>query len=554
MTEIKTYQALAKAFVDEGTTAHFTLLGDGNMHFGTSMARDFGIETIHARHEHCAISMAMGYARTTGEVGVSSVTLGPGFTQITTALTAAVRSRTPLVILVGDKASYELWNIQDFAQAPMVQACGAHHIEIRSLESAHDAVRNAFYVARYERRPVVLTVPADLIMKPFPQTRAYVPSHVAVPQLDPVLPHPHAIEQAAVAIRQARKPIIIAGRGAISDEAAHQTRRVAQQSGALLATTLLANGLFDGDPYSIGIAGGFSNEIARELFAESDLVIAVGASLSHHTMDGGKLFPNARVIQIDTSPQGISQGLKAADLHVQADSAIALAALADRLESDGAKLTGLRTDEMKKRIIEGTPDNAEYPVPPLTVDPRKAVAEINQVIPKDWNIVGGSGHSFFFSVAYLRGREPKHYLAIREFGAIGSSLSYAIGVATARKDGGVVLFDGDGGTLMHVQELETIRRHGLRLLIVVLNDGAYGTEVHKLNAEGVDPGECIFGRADFAAIAKGFGLHGETVAEDGKFASLFDKYGEHGTAEVWDINVAETVVAPYRRPERLKAH
>ena len=103
----------------------------------------------------------------------------------------------------------------------------------------------------------------------------------------------------------------------------------------------------------------------------------------------------------------------------------------------------------------------------------------------------------------MRGRRPENYHVIREFGAIGNGISLAIGVAAARKDGKTVLFDGDGGFLMHVQELETVRRHGLKLLFVVFNDGAYGSEIHKLRADGIDDSGSIFGRTDLAADRQG---------------------------------------------------
>ena len=111
----------------------------------------------------------------------------------------------------------------------------------------------------------------------------------------------------------------------------------------------------------------------------------------------------------------------------------------------------------------------------------------------------GSGHHLGFHTV-MRGFEPTRYHCMRDFGAIGNSISYAIGVAAARKNGKVVLFEGDGSLLMHIQELEAVRRHGLKLLFVIANDGAYGAEIHKLRHEGIDDTGAIFGRpVDFKA-------------------------------------------------------
>ena len=135
-------------------------------------------------------------------------------------------------------------------------------------------------------------------------------------------------------------------------------------------------------------------------------------------------------------------------------------------------------------------------------------------------------------------------MTIREFGAIGNGISFAMGVAAARPDRTVVLFDGDGSLMMHVQELETIRRHGLNILIVVMNDGAYGSEVHKLRSEGMPEDGAVFGYCDFAAIARGFGLGGETVKNLQDVPALVKSFGSGRGAAIWDFHVSDKVVSP----------
>src|SRR5260370_8550679 len=158
---------------------------------------------------------------------------------------------------------------------------------------------------------------------------------------------------------------------------------------------------------------------------------------------------------------------------------------------------------------EEAADAGEFPMEPGLLDPRRAIDELDRVIPKDYDCVSGSGHQSYFH-STMRGRRPENYHAIRDFGAIGNGISLAIGVAAAKNNGKVVLFEGDGSLLMHIQELETIKRHRLKLLICVLNDGAYGAEIHKLRADGVDDSAAIFGRTDLAPIAKGFALREPT--------------------------------------------
>ena len=161
-------------------------------------------------------------------------------------------------------------------------------------------------------------------------------------------------------------------------------------------------------------------------------------------------------------------------------------------------------------------------------------------------MVNSSGHcSFFF--AQMPSRPQERFLTIREFGAIGNGISFAMGVAAAAPDRTVVMFDGDGSLLMHVQELDTIRRHGLNILIVVLNDGAYGSEIHKLRAEGLSDRGAVFGRPDLAAIARGFGVGGETVADLSALPALVARFSESGGAAVWDVPISDRVVSPVIR-------
>jgi thiamine pyrophosphate-dependent acetolactate synthase large subunit-like protein len=129
-----------------------------------------------------------------------------------------------------------------------------------------------------------------------------------------------------------------------------------------------------------------------------------------------------------------------------------------------------------------------------------------------------------------------------------------MGVAAAKNHGKVVLIEGDGSLIMHIQELETIRRHGLRLLICVLNDGAYGAEIHKLRMDGLDDSGAIFGRPDYESIAKGFGLRGTNVTDLGMLPSLMKAYDAQGTAEIWNIPISDQVTSPSMRRIKTRGH
>ena len=144
-------------------------------------------------------------------------------------------------------------------------------------------------------------------------------------------------------------------------------------------------------------------------------------------------------------------------------------------------------------------------------------------------------------------RSNERFLTIREFGAIGNGTSFAMGVAAARPDSKVVLFDGDGSLLMNIQEMETISRHQMKILIVVMNDGAYGSEVHKLRSEGLSEEGSVFGYTDFASVARGFGLDGHTVTDIAQIPALVETFKQSSKGAVWDMRVSDKVVSRITR-------
>jgi thiamine pyrophosphate-dependent acetolactate synthase large subunit-like protein len=525
------------------------------MHWATVLAERHGVRTIHARHEHCACEMASAYAHVTGRVGVASVTHGPGVTQIMTALTTAARGDIPLIVLASEAPTTAAWTIQQIDQAPLVRACGVEYIQIQSVNHALDRVREAFCVAQYERRPVVLGVSDDLQRARIHNTPRYVPSSAFIPRNPPCPPDDGSVCAVAELIASAERPIILAGRGVMLADAKSEVLELAERSGALLATTLPARGLFDDDAFSIGIGGGWSSDLATELFANADLVIAIGASLSGFTTHFGRLYPKARVIQIDASPRAVRHNRTVASVHLRADARLGVGAINKRLErptAAGNKI-GYRTQEIASRLkpAASTPDK----LPDGTIDPRRAVQEINRAVPKDWFLVGGSGHCAYFTATNTQGRPPELYASIRHFGAIGSGLSHAIGIAVARNDRKVLLIDGDGSLIMHVQELETIARHNIQMLIVALNDGAYGSEVHKLRMDGVSDRQVRFGRPDFASIARGFSLRGARITDLSEIETRFQEHLRGTQTEIWDIPISGDVLStPFEREAREKQH
>jgi len=534
------YDVLAKAFIQEGVGTCFALMGDANMNWAARLAQQ-GCRMVYVRHEHCAVGAAMAYARKTSEVGVATVTCGPGVTQLITALPAAVRAHLSVVVFAGEAPLRSSWYNQGIDQAPLITATGAAYHPLHLPERMPVAIRDAFLQARRERRPVVIGIPFDLQERPWdgPETLP-TPSGQLLPRPSPIPPHPDDVAKAAQLVKAAERVVVFAGLGAVEAKAGPACRALAAKTGGLLTTTLPARGLFHDDLYCIGITGSFSTEVGLEYLAQADLVIAVGHSLAYHAGGGGQLFRNAKMLHIDIDPRALRQGQEVARHHLRADARLGVEALTAALP---ARTTMWRTEAMAARIRDSKPDSHVFEIEPGLLDPRDAVEALEKALPADWELVNSSGHcSWFF--AQMPSRPQDRFLTIREFGAIGNGISFAMGVAAARPDQPVVLFDGDGSLMMHVQELETIKRHRLNILIIVMNDGAYGSEVHKLRAEGMPEDGSVFGRPDFAAIARGFGLDGKNVKRLDDLPKLLEEFAASGGAAIWDFHVSDKVVSP----------
>ena len=543
MSGFKTYEVLASAFRQEGVDTCFALLGDANMNWATALG-SLGTRMIYVRHEHCAVAAAIAYARKSGDVGVATVTCGPGLTQVLTALPAAVRARLPLVVFAGEAPLSSAWYNQGIEQAPFIRAAGANYHTLHHLARMPQAIRDAFLEARTTSRPVVVGVPFDLQERDWEGDAALpTPSTDLVPRVGPTPPNPQDVERAVERIAASGRIVVLAGMGAVAAGAGPACRRLAERLDAMLATTLPARGLFHEDPFCLGVAGGFSTAFGWSTLGEADLVIGVGTILAQHATAGGKLFGQAHVLQLDIAPLAVSQGRVAAHTHVRSDARLGVEALLALIEARPPKW---RSAEMARLIRESPADPAHFEVEPGLHDPREVVAALEAALPQEWEMVNSSGHcSYYF--AQMPSRAQARFLTIREFGAIGNGVSFAMGVAAARPHSTVVLFDGDGSLMMHVQEMETIRRHGLKVLVCVLNDGAYGSEIHKLRHDGLPDDGAVFGRPDFASVARAFGIAGERVCDLSVLPALVERFRQSGGAAVWDFPVSDQVVSPVIR-------
>jgi thiamine pyrophosphate-dependent acetolactate synthase large subunit-like protein len=383
---------------------------------------------------------------------------------------------------------------------------------------------------------------------------ASAPPAVAAP-VTRVRPAAEAVAAAADLLADARRPVIVAGRGAVLAGARRPLEDLADLTGALLATSALGNGLFTGNPYALGISGGFASPVAAELLREADLVLAAGASLNMWTTrHGGLIGPSARVVQVDCEVDAIGAH-RPVDLGFVGDVAETATELVAVLEARGYAGTGYRSPEIAARIAAGAWRHQPYEDAGSgdRVDPRTLSIELDRILPPERLLAIDSGHFMGWPAMYIDVPDPQGFVFTQAFQSIGLGLASAIGAAVARPDRLTVAALGDGGALMAAGEIETVGRLGLPMLVVVYNDAAYGAEVHHFGPVGEPLDIVTFPDTDIAALGRAVGTEGVTVRRVEDLAAVERWITDRRRPLVVDAKVEPTVVAEWLS-EAFRAH
>jgi thiamine pyrophosphate-dependent acetolactate synthase large subunit-like protein len=491
-------EAVGRALAGLGADHVFGVVGSGNFHVTNAVVAG-GARYVAARHEGGAATMADAYARTSGKLGVLSVHQGCGLTNAMTGVAEAAKSRTPMVVLAAEATSPRSNFFVD--QAALAVSVGAVAERVHSASTATDDVVRAVRRAMHERRTVVLNLPLDIQGEP-----ARPESVEPLPAFVPPQPDPAAVAALASVLARARRPVFVAGRGARHARA--ELAQLAERCGALLATSAVANGLFAGNPWSLGISGGFASPLSAELITGADLVVGWGCALNMWTTRHGALIgPDTTVVQVDLDAGALGTQRRV-DLGVVGDAGAVAAAL------DMAESPGYRSPELASRIaLSGRWRDVPYEDESGTdgIDPRTLSLRLDDLLPAERVIGVDSGNFMGYPSAYLSVPDEYGFCFTQAFQSVGLGLATTIGAALARPGRLPVAALGDGGGLMGIAELETVTRLGLPMVVVVYNDGGYGAEFHHFGPGGHSLETVRFPDTDFAAIGRGFGCTALTV-------------------------------------------
>ena len=461
----------------EGIQKVFTIVGDTILPL-VDAAADEGIEFIDTRHEGAAMHMADGYARITGQPAVGIFTGGPGFANAVSGLPAIYTSESPVIFVAGcaelpEKGMFTFQEIDQTAMAaPVTKGSWLVHDTARIPEYVATAFRTAM---SGRPGPVHLTLPIDLQEAVISEDDLprYMPREYR--NMGRAHGDPASIEEAAVLLRGAERPVIIAGNPARYSVEPEQLEALAETTGAPVFTVEQARGLLDDEhPLCFGYADGALNPAARR-FREADVVLLLGKRLDHRYRFGGVFGAEAKIIQADPSEAEIGRN-RGVSVSLLGD----LGAIVDQLTAaakQGSKgdisnwLRLLETDrngwldELRSRAT------GEEPMHPLDVFTR-----IEGLLDDDTFIVMDGGDYVQWGRSYIRARKPGRFIRLGPLSHLGAAIPYAMAAKLAHPESKVLALMGDGSFGFYTMEYDTCIRHDLPITVVMGNDSTWGID------------------------------------------------------------------------------
>jgi len=548
------HEVIARTLDEMGVDTLFGLIGDGNLFMVDSYTRTTGGRFISVAHEVSAVLAASGYSRTTGRLGVASVTHGPALTNTVTALIEAVRARTPLVLIAGDTAVIDRDNLQKIDQRSIVLPTGAGFEQVRSPETIPEDIATAFRTAELERRPVVLNVPVDFQWQEVeyrsPRRRPVIRQSVR--------PSEDALDAALGIIASSHRPVVLAGRGATSAAARAAVLGFARRIGAPVTTTLQARELFAGEPEDLGIFGTLSTDTAVDAIGQANCVIAFGAALNRWTTGEGSLLNAKRVVQVDLDPAALNHH-RTVDAPVIGDAAAVadeFVRLLDEVSFKPADFAGriakaASSNTGSSNTGSSNTGSSGMAVPtsqqPGVVKINEALRLVNRAFPAERTLVLDAGRFFHHAAFNVRTGAVNSYVHTLEFGVIGLGMANALGAAAGSPGTPVLMISGDGGFMLGgIAEFNSAVRAGLDIVVVIMNDKSYGAEYIQFKNKGMSPAISTFDWPSFAAVANALGGIGYAVHTLDELEKAMDDVAHRDRPALIEIFLdPECVPSPY---------
>ncbi|CAA9240903.1 MAG: Thiamine pyrophosphate-requiring enzymes [uncultured Acetobacteraceae bacterium] len=499
-------ELLVAALENEGVERVFGVPGEENLDVLEALRRSGRVELVLTRHEQSAAFMAATHGRLTGRPGVCLSTLGPGALNLTTGAAYAHLGAMPMVLITGQKpirhsrqARFQIVDVVA-AMKPLTKLSR----QVVGAEAIPTLVRDAFRVAQEERPgPVHLELPEDVAAEEVSDAPPPVPPH---PVELPVAPRA-ALDRAAEMILGAERPLLMLGAAASRPRLSVGLAGFVRRTRIPFFTTQMGKGTVPGGTeLYMGTAALSERDHVHDAIDRADLVLAVG----HDTVEKPPFLMGApggpRVIHVGYTPASVEE-VFFPHAEVVGDVGPSLELLADRLEGklrNAGALLPLR-EGILGRLREGAEDGRFPPTP------QRIVHDVRGVMPEDGIVALDNGMYKIWFARNYRTRMANTLLLDNALATMGAGLPSAMMAAVLHPDRRVLAVCGDGGFMMNSQEMETAVRLGLNLVVLVLDDGAYGMIRWKQAVDGFADFGMTFGNPDFVRYAEAYGAKGHRV-------------------------------------------
>ncbi|MCC8947404.1 acetolactate synthase large subunit [Bradyrhizobium sp. Arg62] len=501
---VKGSDLLVAALENEGVERVFGVPGEENLDVVESL-RKSSIKLIVTRHEQAAAFMAATYGRLTGKPGVCMTTLGPGALNLTTGAAYALLGAMPMVMLTGQKgilssrqAKFQIVDIVNTFR-PLTKLS----LQIVSGATIPTLVRDAFRIATQERPgPVLLELPEDIAGEEIAPVEMIPPHPIEIP-----IAHAAALDRAADMILKAQRPLIMLGAAASRPRSTAGIGDFVRRTKIPFITTQMGKGTVSGGTNQyMGTAALSERDYVHEAIDRADLIIAIG----HDTVEKPPFIMGPKgpqVIHVSYMPATVEQ-VYFPQCEVIGDVGPSLELLADRVEGKLPHASALLS--LRQSILAKITDRATEGRWPPT--PQRIVHDVRQVIPEDGIVALDNGMYKIWFARNYRTLLANLLLLDNALATMGAGLPSAMMAAMLYPKNRVLAVCGDGGFMMNSQELETAVRLNLNLVILILEDSAYGMIRWKQAVDNFPDFGLTFGNPDFVKYAESYGAKGSRIA------------------------------------------
>ena len=560
MGQVTGAQLLVRALKREGIDSVFSLCGDHLNAIYMACAEE-GVRIVDVRHESAAVHMADAHARVTGRPAVSLVTGGPGHTNSITGIATAAHAGSPVIAISGgaDQAGLDRGSFQEMDQVGIVRPLVKWARQVTDASRVPEYVAAAFREAMAGRPgPVHLTVPVDVALARADEAAVPVPSPASYrpdrgPQGDPAL-----VRQAAAMLREARRPVVIAGGGTRWMRDPQILRRFVEASGIPVFTISLGRGVIEDDHrlcfgYADPLLNGTAGQISR-----ADVVLVLGKRIDFRLAFGGpRMFdPAARILQVDVDPTELGRNRTLA-VAIHGEAGAVLAQMVAEIERGGPWKDGGWVGELRsahggwRATLEAGEESDEVPIHPL-----RLCREIRDVLTPETIIAIDGGNWQQWARSALPARGAGRWLRLGNLGTVGAALPFGVAAKLARPESPVVVVMGDGGMGFYNWELHTALRHGAPIVVVVGNDQGWGME-RQIQAGIYGPDRvigCDLGMVRYDKVAEAMGAHAEFVEKPAEIGPALRRAMAAGRPTLINVMIqdarsplVEAAIARYRR-------